>query len=360
MTQEGKEVIRRRFMMCLGRAEALLTIVSEQDGTNPTYPDLLDIMDLQSGLEDESIHMGRKLEYFLNYDEVFIKEATFYEEISALGRDTEEMVSIALSLSGEFLKRLTDVDGIFQDSRTTCLQLASDIMTFVARGVDVNPAEAGDVADLKETLGRKFERLKGSWENLLQSALDYDESVVFGDIADLVEITEGTTEEALFGAEDLLKSLHDRELCEWVGVEETDSTPEAGSASDTESEEADNALSPQGEVDTEGPETTEDAFFRFAYDAADDAPEPVGHTTPQEATNAEAQGAPAPAIPCRVEEVTPHTNAESVTRLARADCDKIPVSDSERTTDAPGARHERDDPTLDKLEGLRRLEEVFW
>ena len=184
--------------------------------------------------------------------------------------------------------------------------------------------------------------------------------MVFGDIADLVEVTEGTTNEALFGAEDLLKSLHDRELCEWVGVEETDSTPEAGSASETESEEADNALTPQGEVDTEGPVTTEDAFFRFAYDAADDAPEPVGHTTPQEATNAVAQGAPAPAIPCRVEEVTPHTNAEGVTRLARADCDKIPVSDGERTTDAPGARHERDDLTLDELEGLRRLEEVFW
>jgi hypothetical protein len=97
MTQEGKEVIRRRFTTCLGRAEALLDIVSEQDGTNPTYPDLLDIMNLQSGLEDKSIHMGRKLEYFLNYDEVFIKEATFYEEISAIGRDTEEMVSIALS-----------------------------------------------------------------------------------------------------------------------------------------------------------------------------------------------------------------------------------------------------------------------
>ena len=203
----------------------MLDIVSEQDGTNPTYPDLLDIMDLQSGLEDESIHMGRKLEYFLNYDEIFIKEATFYEEISALGRDTEETVSAALSLSGEFLKRLTDVDGIFQDSRTTCLQLASDIMTFVARGVDVNPAEAGDVADLKETLGRKFERLKGSWENLLQSALDCDESVVFVEISELVEITEGATNEALFGAEDLLQSLNDRDLCDWVGVEEADSAP---------------------------------------------------------------------------------------------------------------------------------------
>jgi hypothetical protein len=84
MTQEEKEVIRRRFTTCLGRAAALLDVVSKQDGTNPTYPDLLDIMSLWSGLEDESIRMERKLNYFLNYDKVFIKEATFYEEILAL------------------------------------------------------------------------------------------------------------------------------------------------------------------------------------------------------------------------------------------------------------------------------------
>ena len=77
MTREEKEVIRRRFMMCLSRAAELLDVVSRQDGTNPTYPDLLDIMSLRSGLEDESIRMERKLNYFLNYDKVFINEATF-------------------------------------------------------------------------------------------------------------------------------------------------------------------------------------------------------------------------------------------------------------------------------------------
>jgi hypothetical protein len=197
----------------------LLDVVSRQDGTNPTYPDLLDIMSLRSGLEDESIRMERKLNYFLNYDKVFINEVTFYEEISALGRATEETVGDALSLSGEFLRRLTDVDGIFQSSKTTCLRLALD------RGVDVNPTEAGDVAELKEMLGKKFARLKGSWENLLQSALNCDESVVFVKISELVEVTEGTTNEALFGAEDLLQSLNDRDLCDWVGVEEADSAP---------------------------------------------------------------------------------------------------------------------------------------
>ena len=56
-----------------------------------------------------------------------------------------------------------------------------------------------------------------------------------------------------------------------------------------------------------------------AYDAADSAPKPVGHTTPLEAKNAEAQGAPTLAIPCwteatRVAEVKPHTNAVGVTK----------------------------------------------
>ncbi len=142
MTQEGKKVIQRHFTTCLGRAAALLDIVSEQDGTNPTYPDLLDIMNLRSGLEDKSIRIEKKLNYFLNYDKVFINEATFYEEVSALGRATEETVGNALSLSGEFLLRLTDVNGIFQSSKTACLRLASDIMAFVDRGIDVDPAEA--------------------------------------------------------------------------------------------------------------------------------------------------------------------------------------------------------------------------
>jgi hypothetical protein len=160
-----------------------------------------------------------------------------------------------------------------------------------------------------------------------------------------------------------LHSLHDRVLCEWVGIEETDSAPEAGSASETESEEADGALTPRGEVNTKGSDTTEDAFFCFAYDASDGAP-PIRHTTPLEAENAGTQGAPKLEIPCwtettRVAEVTPPTNAAGVTEAAGVDRNNIPVSDGRRETDAPGARHEGDGLTLDKLEGLRRLEEVF-
>ena len=65
MTREEKEVIRRRFRNCLGRAKSLLDIMSRQTCTDPTYSDLLDIMSLRTGLEDKSLHMKEKLNYFL-------------------------------------------------------------------------------------------------------------------------------------------------------------------------------------------------------------------------------------------------------------------------------------------------------
>ena len=52
-----------------------------------------------------------------------------------------------------------------------------------------------------------FARIEGSWENLLQSARDCDESVVFIAISELVEITEDATDNALFKSEDLLRAI---------------------------------------------------------------------------------------------------------------------------------------------------------
>ena len=130
MTWVEKEAIRGRFTICLRKATELLEVVSRQDCTNPTYHDLQDIMSRRSGLDDESSYMVEELSYFLKYDEMFmfVNEAPFYEEISALGRATEETVDDALFLSERFLQRVTDVDGVFQSSKIACLQLASDIM----------------------------------------------------------------------------------------------------------------------------------------------------------------------------------------------------------------------------------------
>jgi hypothetical protein len=219
-------------------------VISIQTGTDLTFSDLLDIMGLRSGLQEECFQMEVKLDYFLQYDEEFICEATFYEELSALGRTTEKTVDEALSESGEFLRCLMDVDGIFQGSRTECSQLASDIMIYVDRGMDVDPLEAGDIVELRKTLGRKFARMKGSWENLLQSAMDHDESPVFCEISELVEITESIANEALFGSEDLLQSLRDRDWSDWSWDVDKDSAPNAEGSSVTEDEEADGVPEP--------------------------------------------------------------------------------------------------------------------
>ena len=213
--------------------------MSRQDCTNPTYLDLQEIMSLRSGLDDESSYMEEELGYFLNYNEMFVNEAPFYEEISALGKATEGTVYDAFSLSGRYLQRVTDVDGIFQSSKIACLQLASDIMAFVDKDTAINPTEARRLAVSREALVKKFARLKGSWENLLQATLDYDESVVFAEVSEIVEVTEVATNQALFRSEDLLRSLHDHNLCERVGVEEMGDAHEVVETSDTEGEEAD-------------------------------------------------------------------------------------------------------------------------
>jgi hypothetical protein len=134
-----------------------------------------------------------------------------------------------------------DVDGIFQSSGTACSRLAADIMVYVDRGVKVDPSEAGEIVELREMLGRKFARMRGSWENLIQSAMDHNETAVFCEISELVEITESVTDSAMFESEDLLQSLRDRDLCDWMGNVDEDSAPDTENPSATEDEEADDS-----------------------------------------------------------------------------------------------------------------------
>jgi hypothetical protein len=90
MTWREKETVHSNFSSCLRRAKELVDITSRQDSTNPGYQDLLDIMGLRSGLQEESIRVDEELNYFLNYDEKFVNQPGFYVEISKLGRTSEE------------------------------------------------------------------------------------------------------------------------------------------------------------------------------------------------------------------------------------------------------------------------------
>jgi hypothetical protein len=71
-----------------------------------------------------NIHMAKKWPEKV-VPRSFIKGHSFpiglYEELSDIGKATERAVGEALSKSGEFLGCLTDVNGIFRNSRAACL-----------------------------------------------------------------------------------------------------------------------------------------------------------------------------------------------------------------------------------------------
>jgi hypothetical protein len=172
MMRNGKDDTRRYFTVCLSKATELLGLISRQVGTNPTYGDLQDIMSLRSELDVLEDSLVEELDRFQAPDKT-------YRDVSALGRATEEAVDDALSLSEKFLRQITDVDGIFRSSKAACLQSAADVMALVRRDTAISPTDAGRLVGLRNTLVKKFARIEGSWENLLQSALDCDESVAF-------------------------------------------------------------------------------------------------------------------------------------------------------------------------------------
>ena len=138
----------KRFAMCLGLATELLGLIARQKGTNPTYCDLQDIMDLRSELEDEDFQLN-----CLRMDPV---SKLTHGDMSALGRATEETIDDALSLSETFLQRVTDIDGVFRSSKVACLELAADIMALVNKGPDIDPKGAKRLADLGDTFAKEF------------------------------------------------------------------------------------------------------------------------------------------------------------------------------------------------------------
>ena len=68
MMRKEKDATRRHFTVCLGRATELLSLISRQVGTNPTYGDLQDIMSLRSEVEDLEDSLIEELDCFQTPD----------------------------------------------------------------------------------------------------------------------------------------------------------------------------------------------------------------------------------------------------------------------------------------------------
>jgi hypothetical protein len=197
-------------------------------------------------------------------------------------------------------------------------------------------------------LRRKFARLKGSWENLLQSTLDYDEPVVFAELAELVEVTETAMDEALFGSEDLLQQLMDRDLCDGIGVDDTDSVPRGGDTSESEDDDIDSPLR-HGVDDVEGSSMTEEDFLWTDCDTADDEEGPEENKdSPTAVTNAVAGEVEAETL-----------SGHCMCIVARGKVVDNSVSDVGRETYSSGAGHRGGGLDDDELEGLERLETAF-
>ena len=62
--------------------------------------------------------------------------------------------------------------------------------------------------------------------NLAQSTLDYNKPVIFAGLRELVETTETATDVALSRSATLLQQLMNRQLYEWVGVDDADDIPD--------------------------------------------------------------------------------------------------------------------------------------
>ena len=77
MAPAKKGIVRKRFRKCLGKAEALLDVVARQMGTDPTFTDMIELMRLRSGLEDKFLCMEEKLDFFLQYDMVYVNKVSF-------------------------------------------------------------------------------------------------------------------------------------------------------------------------------------------------------------------------------------------------------------------------------------------
>ena len=100
---EGKGGCLLAFSYFKKRAMDLDDITSRQESTNPSCQDLVVIMSLQSGLQEERVRVEGELNFFLNYDATFFHQPRFYVEISRLGGTLEATVDEALSKSERFL-----------------------------------------------------------------------------------------------------------------------------------------------------------------------------------------------------------------------------------------------------------------
>jgi hypothetical protein len=215
----------------------------------------------------------------------------------------------------------------------------------------ISPTDAGRLVGLRNTLVKTFARIEGSWENLLKSARNCDESVAFIAISELVEVTEEATDNALFQSEDLLRAIGNRG--DMKGVHGMDITHEVAKKRGAEDDKVDSPPRPRIDIATVNIDI---AGRKLPHYIPDGYLPPVADPWPLANGTTDTKRTLGPAIPRPTEfgavaEETPSTNA--VRSVTVEEPQKESVPDGGRGTGPSGAGHPvGDNKALGKLRGL--------
>ena len=104
----------------------------------------------------------------------------------------------------EFLQNITDVDGTFQRVIQPCMESAARIKDLADTSTRNDPAGAMKLRRLRTSQLKRMDRLHRRWEDLLQVARDYDESVTFRPLSEMIDSIEDTTDDAWLHAKKFL------------------------------------------------------------------------------------------------------------------------------------------------------------
>ena len=120
-------------------------------------------------------------------------------------RDIDE----AMHLSKEFLQSITDLDGAFELTVQPCLDLTGRIR-LVTETYEVGDSDAvSTIKWLRKYQSKRLHHLQGRWEDLLQTAREFDESVTFERLSNIVEYTEEAVHEAWLYAKAFMASCEE-------------------------------------------------------------------------------------------------------------------------------------------------------
>ena len=98
--------------------------------------------------------MENEIDDFINYDDKFVFQPRFYSKLLILSCTTSNSVEEALST--EYLRNVSDVNDIFQDSMMTCLELPLQITDFMNKKTQNRAKWSQRPNEHERTFGENF------------------------------------------------------------------------------------------------------------------------------------------------------------------------------------------------------------